>query len=247
MLAATNTDANADWRFVNRLAIHPTQSQVLLAGVTNNSRTTGGIYRTADGGATWSRMATMKALDVAFDPNNPANALAGLDDGTIAYSRDAGLTWTRTAALVASPSGGGNTARAEIAFARSMPGLAYASVDNAKGEVWRSNDTGATWTQLSTPEHLEDQGFYDNALWVDPTDANHVVIGGVLLHQSRDGAQTFTAVSLRGAQPVSPHVDQHAIVSVPGFGSGNLAVYVGSDGGVYRAANILAISTMGSR
>ena len=42
--------------------------------------------------------------------------LAGLDDGTLAYSRDAGMSWTRTAPLVANPSGRGNTARAEIAF-----------------------------------------------------------------------------------------------------------------------------------
>jgi hypothetical protein len=243
MLPATNTDVNADWRFVNRLAIHPTQPQVLLAGVTNTSRTSGGIYRTADGGESWSRVATMKALDVAFDPNNPANAVAGLDDGRIAYSRDAGLTWTRTDALVASPSGGGNTARAEVAFARSQPGLVYAVIDNEKGEFWRSNNSGAAWTKVSTPAHMDAQGFYNNALWVDPTDPSHVIIGGIVLNQSFDGGQNFIAVSLRGGQPASPHVDHHAIVSVPNYGPGNRVVYDGNDGGVYRAANILAVSS----
>ena len=143
-LAATNPDANLDWRFVNRIAIDPASPQVLLAGVTNDNLTSGAIYRSTDGGASWTRVSTAKALDLAFDPAHPANAVAGLDDGTIAYSRDTGVTWTRTAPLVPSPSGRNNTARAEIAFARARPGLVYASVDNNKGEVWSSNDSGAT-------------------------------------------------------------------------------------------------------
>ena len=59
---------------------------------------------------------------------------------------------------VATPSGRGNTARIEIAFARSQAGLVYASVDNARGEVWRSLDSGATWTKLAAPEHLGVEG-----------------------------------------------------------------------------------------
>jgi len=48
-----NTDANGDWRFVNRLAVHPTQPNVLLAALTNASRATGAVYRSTDAGATW--------------------------------------------------------------------------------------------------------------------------------------------------------------------------------------------------
>ncbi len=127
-LAATNVDANPDWRFVNRLAIHPAQTGTLLAAMTNNNRSIGAIYRSTDAGATWTRAATLKALDIAFDPNSPSNAVAGLDDGTIAYSRDAGVTWTRSAPLATGTlTGRQGTARAEIAFARSTPGLVYAS------------------------------------------------------------------------------------------------------------------------
>jgi photosystem II stability/assembly factor-like uncharacterized protein len=194
-LASTNADATPDWRFVNRLAIHPAQPQVLLAALTNNNLATGAIYRSADSGANWVRVSAFKALDIAFDPVSPANAIAGLDDGTIAFSRDAGVTWAKTAALVATPSGRQGTARAEIAFARSQPGVAYASVDNEKGEVWRSSDSGATWVKLSTPAHLGAQGDYDNAIWVDPTDAAHLVVAGLDAYQSRDGGVTFTQVS----------------------------------------------------
>ena len=242
-IAATNPDANADWRFVNRLAIHPSQPSVLLAGMTHNDFITGAIYRSTDAGETWSKVASMKALDLAFDPNNPANAVAGLDDGTIAFSRDAGATWQRTQPLVQEPSGRGSTARAEIAFARSQAGLVYASVDNAKGEVWRSIDSGATWTHAATPEHLNEQGDYDNAIWVDPTDASHVVVGGLDLYRSSDGGLTFVRISDRARAPLSPHADHHALVSPPDYSPSNPVLFNGNDGGVYRTSNIRAAST----
>ena len=241
-LAATNPDANLDWRFVNRLAIDPSSPQVLLAGVTNDNLTSGAIYRSTDGGASWTRVSTAKALDLAFDPAHPDNAVAGLDDGTIASSRDAGVTWTRSAPLVAAPSGRGSTARAEIAFARAQAGLVYASVDNDKGEVWSSNDSGATWQLLSNPGHLGDQGDYDNAIWVDPTDASHVIVAGLDIYESRDGGATFAKVSDWRRAPASPHADHHALVSPPDFGPSHPALYDGNDGGVYKAANVYAIS-----
>jgi photosystem II stability/assembly factor-like uncharacterized protein len=238
-LGATNVDANPDWRFVNRLAIHPTQPKVLLAGTTNVNFTTGAIYRSADAGATWTRVSALKTLDIAFSPTDPSHALAGLDDGTLAYSGDAGLTWQKTAALATPASG--ETARAEIAFARSQPGVAYTSIDNASGEVWRSTDFGATWQKMSTPAHLAGQGDYDNAIWVDPTDANHVLVAGLDIYQSHDGGLTFTQVSDR-RNPPSPHADHHQLVSPPDFGQGSSALYDGNDGGLYRADNVYSLA-----
>ena len=240
-LDATNPDANPDWRFVNRLAIDPADPRVLLAGMTNNNFTTGAIYRSADGGSTWTKASTVKALDVDFSPTDPTHAVAGLDDGTIAFSADGGISWQRTATLVPTPSGSGGTARAEIAFAPTQPGVVYASVDNNRGEVWRSTDFGATWVQAATPGHLNKQGDYDNAIWVDPTDANHVVVAGLDIYQSRDGGQNFVAVSDSTNWPASPHSDHHQLVSPPNFAAGNTALFDGSDGGLYRADNVYAL------
>jgi hypothetical protein len=131
-LAATSVDSNLDWRFVNRIAVNPAQPQVLLAGVTNDARTMGAIYRSTDGGASWVKAAPLKATDIAFDPNDSTRAVAGLDDGTIAYSTNGGVTWAQTLPLIGNPTGRQGTARAEIAFARSQRGLVYASVDDQK-------------------------------------------------------------------------------------------------------------------
>jgi hypothetical protein len=245
LLGPTHVDGNADWRFVNRLAIHPTQTSVLLAGTTNTNGSSGGIYRSTDGGASWTKVAGMKALDIAFDPANPANAVAGFDDGTLAYSRDAGLTWTRTATLVANPSGRGDSARAEVAFARSQPGLVYASVDNERGEVWRSTDSGATWQRIATPAHLGTQGDYDNAIWVDPFDASHLLVAGLDIYQSFDGGMSFTKVSDWTLVPDSPHADHHVLVSPPDYSAARPALFNGNDGGIYGTANIRSVSSVG--
>jgi photosystem II stability/assembly factor-like uncharacterized protein len=237
-LPATNPDATPDWRFVNRLAAHPGQPGVLLAALTGNDFTSGAIYRTADGGASWTRVSSEKALDIAFDPNDPSQAVAGLDNGYVAFSRDGGLSWSRTAPLVPVPSGRNSSARIEIAFARSRPGTVYASVDNAKGEIWRSADSGATWQLVSTPAHIGNQGDYDNAIWVDPLDADHLVAGGLDLYRSLDGGVTFAAVSDWRYAPSSPHADHHALVSPPDYGPGNPVLYNGNDGGVYRALDV---------
>ena len=239
LMPATNVDANADWRFVNRLAIHPTQPAILLAGMTNNNRSSGAIYRTVDAGASWTKVSSLRALDLAFDPNNPDNAIAGLDDGAIAYSRDAGASWTRSATLVTPASG--KTARAEIAYARSAPGVVFASIDNNKGEVWRSADGGVNWTLVSTPGHLNVQGDYDNAIWVDPVDANHLLVAGLDIYSSTDGGATFNQASDWRSAPSSPHADHHALVSPPDYGPGRRIVFNGNDGGVYRAMDVIAV------
>ena len=219
----------------------------MLAALTNDNLQAGAIYRSSDAGGSWTRVASLKALDIAFDPTTPSNAVAGLDDGTIAYSRDAGISWVRTIPLVASPSGRQKTARAEIAFARSQPGVVYASVDNAQGEVWRSSDAGASWQKTATPLHLGKQGDYDNAIWVDPSDANHVIVAGIDIYDSRDGGVTFNKISDWKLAPASPHADHHALVSPPNYSASNPAIFDGNDGGIYRTANIFAVASTGER
>lgn len=274
-LSSTSNDANvnsqaAEWGAVNRIAVSPANPNLILAATaTVASRLRGAIMRSTDGGASWTRIALAAGsvlttgpntnfgnstppvpMDIQFDPTNPNNVLAGTANGHMYYSRDAGLSWTQTAPLVSQIKGRNTSARAEIAWARSRPGLVYISLDNtpdatgARGEVWKSEDSGATWTFLSTPKHLNEQGDYDNAIWVDPTNENHIIVGGLDLYQSQDGGILFNKISdWRFGTPGArqPHADHHQIVSVPNFSAGNPVVYIGNDGGLYRANNVFAV------
>lgn len=262
-LNSTSTDttlnpSGLDWWYVNRIAVSPANPALILAGTTSGTATggittNGKVYRSTNGGASWSKVSDVQGLDVKFDPNNPNNAIIGSDDGFVYFSTDAGATWTPSARIVATLVGRGSpkTARIELDYARTAPGTVYASVDNNaessadkdRGQIWKSVDYGANWTLLAEPKHLSEQGDYDNALWVSPVDDRHLIVGGLDLHQSVDGGNVFERISTwqqAGPGLAQPHADHHIIVSAPGYSSTNPVVYFGNDGGLYRSNNVFA-------
>jgi hypothetical protein len=221
--------ANSSFYFVNRLVVSPTNNLVLLAA------TGTGIWRSTDGGASWSqRYNAVAMLDVVFNPADGSKAIAsGSTYGVIGrslYSTDGGVTWTAATGL---PAAGG---RVEVAYAASSPNIVYASVNNNSGEIYRSTDGGVTFTLLSNPAHVSGQGWYDNCIWVDPTNPNLVVIGGTDIYRSVDGGVTFTDI---GGYAGSIHPDQHAIVNTPAYNGTTIkTVFIGNDGGFFKATDI---------
>ncbi|WP_386067792.1 WD40/YVTN/BNR-like repeat-containing protein [Tahibacter sp. UC22_41] len=210
-LSSTRPLSSTDtWSRVVSIAVHPQNPQIVVA------LTYGGVRRSADGGATWSAASTItgNSRNVLFSRHDPNRVVTGA-----AYSTNAGATWT------ASPSGFGG---ATVAMAENTSGMFYSI---SGGYVYRSLDFGQTWQQRTAlTGFYEPQWYHNQALWVDPTNAQRVVVGGVHLYRSVDGGTTFTDI-----HPNAVHVDNHAIVSEPEDGK-NLqrATYVGNDGGVYR-------------
>jgi photosystem II stability/assembly factor-like uncharacterized protein len=262
-LSATSTDtavnpSGVDWWYVNRIAVNAANPEIVLAGTTTGTSTggitaNGKVYRSTNGGASWSKVGDFQGLDVKFDPNNASNAIVGADDGYVYYSTDAGANWTRSMQIVSAPVGRGTpkTARIEVDYARSAPGTVYASVDNnteanadnGRGQVWKSLDGGATWTMLAEPKHLSEQGDYNNSIWVSPVDERHVIVGGLDLYQSTDGGSIFDRISTwqqAGPGLAQPHADHNAIVHAPDYSAANPVVYFGNDGGLYRSTNVFA-------
>jgi hypothetical protein len=241
-LASTNPQSNHAWYYVNRLAVHPTNGDILLAA-TNN-----GVYRSADGGASWSlrTAGNLRYTDVDFDPTDGNRALiapGSFGGGPVSFSFDMGMSWH--------PSDLPPMSRVEIAYSVAS-GLAYASVDtnapgtfNATGSLYRTVNAGINWTLVSTPLHLGTQGAYSNAIWVDPTNPGHLVVGGIHLYQSFNGGSNWNQIS-NATVPYAPQAGQHAIVSVPFYNNNNNpVVFVANNSGIYRADNINAASAMG--
>ena len=219
--------ANSSWYWVNRLAINPTNSQIILAA------TLSGTWRTTDGGATWSQRFPAATLDLNFDPNNPNKAVAS-GTGSARYSVDGGFSWALATGL---PSGG----RIEVAYAPSDSSIVYASAETGSGQLYRSTDGGVSYTLVNSGTNfLGTQGWYDNVVWVDPTNANTLFVGGINLWRSTNGGTTLSVVG-------SLHTDHHAIVESPQFnGSSNKTVYFGNDGGIGRTtdSNAVVMSTV---
>ncbi len=221
--------ANSNWYHVNRLAISPTNNLILLAA------TGSGIWKSTDGGTSWTQAATGNLYDVNF-ASDGSHAIASSNYGAGKYSTDGGSSWN-TSTFTSLPVLGW-VGRIEVAFAPSNASIVYASVNNNSGEVWKSTDYGQTYSLTNTGNSfLGTQGWYDNIVWVDPTNASNVMVGGIDLWRSTDGGTTLTQVSQWWSAPtLSAHGDQHMIVEHPNFnGSTNKTIFVGNDGGVYKA------------
>ena len=74
------------------IAPHPRNPDILYVA-TNES-----LYKTRDGGATWSKMTTdlssFRILTLGVDPHSPANVLAGTMGDAVYKSPDGGQSWT---------------------------------------------------------------------------------------------------------------------------------------------------------
>lgn len=225
--------ANSSFFYVNRLAVCPTNHLILLAA------TRDGIYRTINGGTNWSQVSSTETLDLQFNPTN-GQCLASGWNGNAFYSADAGVTWSAATGL---PSPSGFIAgRVELAYAPSSPLTVYASEDNNSGEIYKSTDGGQIYSLVNTGNnYLGGQGWYDNCIWVDPTNPNLLVAGGLDVWRSTDGGNTLTDI---GGYSGSIHPDNHAIVSIPSYNGGNIrAVFIGNDGGIFEATNIATASS----
>jgi len=234
----------AAWQHTTRIAVSPANPNILLA-----SRRPGGVARSTDGGLTWTDVTGGLVTDpfsyqVLFDPNDATKAVAHLAPGSVAThhvirSTDGGLTWQLAASGLANVSG--ESSRIELAYARTSPGMVYASCGASGGKVWRSTDGGANWTQRTQPGNDLGTSYYYNGLWVDPTDSNHLVVSAQFIWRSTDGGTTFTQISNGYIMTVEPHADAHAFANDPGYnGTTNRRLYVATDGGLHVAPDITA-------
>ena len=217
LLPATNP-ATDDKFFlgVTRLAMSPDGATLLASAG-------GYIYRTTDGGATFTRSTPSGFIDVDVDPNNGANAVGVGYSGLGYYSRDGGVSWVASGGVpTLAPPG-----RLEVTYARSQPNLVYMAT--ADGRLFVSTNGGVSYSARFSGLSFS-QAWYNLALWINPRDANHVLIAAEQVYESTNGGTSFRQIS-----DGTLHTDQHVIVEDPRFdNASNKTVFIGNDGGVYR-------------
>jgi photosystem II stability/assembly factor-like uncharacterized protein len=220
--------ATPQFRIVNRLAVSADGAVFLAA-------TWSGIFRSADQGASFAPVFSGAQVGcVVFHPRDPQRAVASTRTGTLLYSTNGGQTWIRAEHPF-------STHRVELTYARADPTLVYASVDDNEGEIWRSVDGGKSYTVRSTgTKFMGKQGFANNVIWAgDPTKPNFIIAAGSKLWQSEDGGAHLTRVPTVEVPKPRPHDDYHCIVADPRYnGIGMKTLYVCTDGGIFRAADV---------
>lgn len=236
-------DGGASWQGIglttvgafSRIVVHPANSSLILAGATKNNS---GLYRSSDAGLTWERTFTEGVSDVTVNPANESEVWVGTMAKGVYKSADGGRTF------VASNNGLGvaNLGRTSVQIARSNPSILYALVDETLGagasvshysRIYKSTNKGSSWTlQLdNTPNFLNlgnAQGWYNNAIGVDPANPDIVMGLGISMVRSGNGGSSWSH------QSGFIHPDNHCIE----FDRANPGVvYVGNDGGVYRSVD----------
>ncbi len=202
---------------IARLVIDPRNADVVYACALgrewgpNEER---GLFKTIDGGRNWKKILYKNDLtgcsDVDIDPTNANIVYAGMwtfrrwawftDSGggeTAVYkSFDGGATWTRLSGPDANrglPKG--LMDRIGIAVSRSSPNVAYVvSETKDEGELWRTDDAGATWRMVSADPNINFRPFYYADIRVDPQNPNTVYALAGSLYKSEDGGRNFARI-----------------------------------------------------
>jgi photosystem II stability/assembly factor-like uncharacterized protein len=190
-----------------------------------------GVYRTTDGGETWEHVLFVDeetgASDLVMDPNNPRILFAGTwqialrtwtrtsggPGSAIWASRDAGETWTRL-------EGDGLPTRdvGKIALCMSADdsnriyalietgdGVPWEGGDTDGGELWRSDDGGATWALTSHNRDFAGRTAYYTRCEAAPDNANEAYFIAAAYSTTVDGGATSTAAGFLDG----PNWDHH--------------------------------------
>jgi hypothetical protein len=254
------TDGGATWQHlgldntfeIGRIVVDPKNpSNVFVAamGALFFHNVDRGVYRSQDGGSTWTKVLFVSdgagAIDLAIDPVTPSRVFAatwerqrtpeariyGGPGSGLWRSTDGGTTWTALAGGLPASSTG--PSRIGVVVAPSSPSTVYtifSKADFSLDGVFRSTDSGTTWTRQSVTNLasiIGAQCYWSGRMFVHPTNPSDLWVDGVGLAHSTNGGASFTSIS-------GLHADQHA----QWFSPANPAVILkGNDGGVYRSTN----------
>ena len=217
-----STDAGATWasiglkdtQQIGKILVDPRNPDVLLVAALGHPygpNAERGVFRSADGGRTWTRTlfkdADTGAIDMAYQPGNPDVVYASLwrtrrppwnvyppssgPGGGVYKSVDGGRTWAALGGrgLPASPGHIG------LATTPARPNRVFALVDAVDGGgLYRSEDAGASWTKVSADKRIWQRGWYFGGITADPGNADRVWVCDTIILRSDDGGAHFLPI-----------------------------------------------------
>jgi len=233
---------------IARIVIHPKKSDVVYACVPGklwSDSADRGLYRTQDGGKSWSLVLKGQNLStgcggVTMDPKDPDILIASLWDfrrkgwtfrsggeGPDAASGsglfrtdDGGKSWTELSnGLPKKPWG-----RVDVAIAPSDRKVVYAVVESKDSALFRSGDGGKTWEPRDKSQSMVWRPFYFSRLVIDPHNPQRLFKPNLDLIVSEDGGKSFASSGGRA------HGDWHDLWIDP---DNTKHIIGGDDGGLW--------------
>ena len=211
-----------DSRQIGAVIVNPKNADIVLVAALGHAfgpNEERGVFRTADGGKTWSKVlykdADTGAIDVVFDPGNPNIVYASLwqmrrqpwyfssgGPGSGLYkSQDGGITWKP---LSGHGLPAGLLGRIGLSVAGGGSGRVYALVEAQEGGLFRSDNGGESWTRVNTDHRFRQRAWYFSHVFADPTSPDIVYVLNTGAYRSNDGGKSFELMP-------APHGDHHAL------------------------------------
>lgn len=203
---------------IAEICVHPNdpdQVYVAVQGALYKDCKERGVYHSVDGGKTWKNIlalnASTGATDLVMDPENPRILYASMWDhqrspwyirsggvGSGLYKTlNGGQTWEKLEQGLPKSMG-----KAGICIAPTNTDRLYAVIECDQGGVFRSDDAGSSWQQVSQDRQTFARSWYFNKAVVDPKNQDVLYVLNISLLKSMDGGKNFSTLN-------SPHADQH--------------------------------------
>ncbi len=237
----------ANSQHIGRILVDPRDGNTVLVAAEGPLWSAGGergVYRSTDGGVTWTAALQIDehtgVTDLEFDPSNPDvvyaaayqrrrhvwGFLAGGAGSGIYKSTDNGRTWRKISNGLPS----GEIGKIGLAVTPADPARVYATIE-AAGEArgfYASMDRGESWERRNAYISGGTGPHYYQEIEASPTNPDLVYQMDVFLNVTRDGGRTFANLETGHDK----HSDNHALWIDPADGR---HLIVGTDGGLYES------------
>src|SRR5580704_6651076 len=211
-----------DTRQIGAVIVDPRNENVVLVAALGHAfgpNKERGIFRTADGGKTWTNVLSKDentgGIDVVFDPHNPNIVFASLwqarrqpwffssgGAGSGLYrSEDNGVTWKR---LEGNGLPEGILGRIGVSVSGADSNRIYAIIEAKEGGIYRSDDAGQKWTRINEDGRFRQRAWYFSKIYADPKSPDTVYVLNTGAFKSVDGGKTFNLLPAR-------HGDHHGL------------------------------------
>lgn len=229
---------------IGRVLIHPRNPDVVYVAALGHlwgPNPDRGVFKTVDGGKTWSQVLKINddtgVSDIAMDPQSPDTLYAaayqrrrtpygfngGGPAGGIYKTTDGGATWKKVTKGLPYENGG-DVGRIGLDVYRRNPNIVYAIVQHEKGGTFRSEDKGETWKKAGD---TNPRPSYYSQIRIDPTNDLRIWELGAQMFYSEDGGKKFATDRVKGI-----HGDFHAMWIDPADSN---HIITGSDGGIHSS------------
>ena len=231
------TDAGKTWSYAGLRDTHMTRSSRSIRATRTSSYAASmghvfkpnperGIFKTTDGGSTWSKVLFVDdntgGVDLSMDTRNPNTLYAAMwqaqrtpwkltsgGPGSGLYkTTDGGAHWTKISTNPGFATG--MLGKIGVSVSASNPHVVYAIVQANDGGVFRSDDAGKTWKHVNNQWKLRQRAFYYTAIFADPTNRNRLRAQVDAMYVTNDGGKMWNDDRRHSARRQPHRLDQSA-------------------------------------